>query len=149
VYITISKIQVHLAGEDGEDEGEWKLLKEWSGGLQVDLTELEDVSILLASLELEPNKYTQLRLFLKVGEEDAWLILEDSIKEPLIIPSAYQTGIKLIHPFEIVEGEESILTIDFDAEKSIIKTGNGSYKLEPVIKVVTGYADEAEEVVEE
>lgn len=48
-----------------------------------------------------------------------------------------KTGIKLIHPFEIIEGETTELTIDFDAEKSIIKTGNGEYKLKPVIKVTS------------
>jgi len=142
VNITISKIEAHIAGEGDED---WEVLKEWDVGdeLEVDLKKLEDVSILLASLELEPNKYTQLRLFLKDDEddeEDAWLILNDSDSTqevPLVIPSVYQTGIKLIHPFEIVEGMITKLTIDFDAEKSVVKTGDGEYKLKPVIKVTS------------
>lgn len=137
VYITISKIETHIAGEDEES---WPVLKKWDEGdeLEVDLTELIDRSILLASLELEPNKYTQLRLFLK-GGDDAWLILNDSgsTRESLEIPSVYQTGIKLIHPFEIVEGMITKLTIDFDAEKSIVITDNGEYKLKPVIKVIS------------
>ena len=137
VNIIISKIEGHVAGdgEEGEDKGSWEELKEWNGGLPVNLIELEDVSILLASLELEPNKYTQLRLFLMGGEEDAWLILSDFTKEPLEIPSVYQTGIKLNRPFEIVAGWITKLTIDFDAEKSVVKTGNGKYKLKPVISV--------------
>ncbi len=141
VNIIISKIEGHIA-VDG-DEGYWEVLKEWDVGdeLEVDLIELEDVSILLASLELEPNKYTQLRLFLMGGEEDAWIILEGSEGstsiEFLEIPSVYQTGIKLIHPFEIVESMITKLTIDFDAEKSVVKTGNGEYKLKPVIKVIS------------
>jgi len=61
--------------------------------------------------------------------------------EPLEIPSVYQTGIKLIHPFEIIEGETTELTIDFDAEKSIVKTGNGRYILKPTIKVITNISD--------
>ena len=139
VNITISKIEAHIAGEGDED---WEVLKEWDVGdeLEVDLKKLDDVSILLASLELEPNKYTQLRLFLKDDEEDAWLILNDSDSTqevPLVIPSVYQTGIKLIHPFEIVEGMITKLTIDFDAEKSVVKTGDGEYKLKPVIKVTS------------
>jgi len=155
VNITISKIEAHIAGEGDED---WDVLKEWMIGAEptFDLKKLEDVSILLASLELEPNKYTQLRLFLKGGEEDAWIILEGSegpegptLTEFLEIPSVYQTGIKLIHPFEINGGQTTELTIDFDAEKSIIKTGNGGYKLKPVIKVITGSTDEAEEPIEE
>ncbi|HBY57036.1 MAG TPA: hypothetical protein DEG96_04155 [Candidatus Atribacteria bacterium] len=161
INIKISKIEGHIAvdGEEGEEEGEegegsWIILKEWDEGLLVDLIKLEDVSILLASLELEPNKYTQLRLYLKVGEEeDAWIVIEGSegsegsekptSTEPLEIPSVYQTGIKLNHPFEIIAGMITKLTIDFDAKKSVIKTGNGKYKLKPVISmVVETYSEE-------
>ncbi len=55
VNIIISKIEGHIVGEDEES---WPILKEWTDGLLVNLIELEDVSILLASLELVPNKYT-------------------------------------------------------------------------------------------
>jgi len=139
VNIFISKIEGHLAVEGEENEEDWEVLMEWTDGLLVDLIKLEEVSILLASLELEPKKYTQLRIFLKVDEDDAWLILndEDLTEVPLEIPSVYQSGIKLIHPFEIVEGMITKLTIDFDAEKSVVKTGNGEYKLKPVIKLTS------------
>lgn len=160
VYITISKIKAHIAGgnegDNEEDKGSWEVLKEWSGGLQVDLIKLEDVSILLASLELEPNKYTQLRLFLEGDEEeDAWIVLgesgeseESKSKIPLEIPSVYQTGIKLNRPFKIIEGSITKLTIDFDAEKSVVKTGNGKYKLKPVIHVTSETYSEGEELLE-
>jgi len=96
-------------------------------------------------LELEANKYTQLRLFLMGGENDAWVVLKDSgLAEPLKIPSVYQTGIKLNRPFEIVEGMITELTIDFDAEKSVIKTGNGKYKMKPVIHVTSEIYSEEE-----
>ena len=149
VNIMISKIEGHIAGDDDGAEGSWEFLKGWSGGLQVDLTELIDVSILLASLELEPNKYTQLRLFLLGEEGDAWIVLEGSeSKIPLEIPSVYQTGIKLNRPFEIVAGSITKLTIDFDAEKSVVKTGNGKYKLKPVIHVTSETYSEGEELPE-
>jgi 5-hydroxyisourate hydrolase-like protein (transthyretin family) len=153
VNINISRIEGHIAVED--EEGYWEELMEWPDGLEVDLIELEDVSILLASLELEPNKYTQLRLFLMGGEGDAWLVLEGSegpegttSTELLEIPSVYQTGIKLNRPFEIVAGSITKLTIDFDAEKSVIKTGNGKYKLKPVIHVSSETYSEEEEPTE-
>ena len=153
VNINISRIEGHIAVED--EEGYWEVLMEWPDGLEVDLIELEDVSILLASLELEPNKYTQLRLFLMGGEGDAWLVLEGSegpegptSTELLEIPSVYQTGIKLNRPFEIVAGSITKLTIDFDAEKSVIKTGNGKYKMKPVIHVTSETYSEGEELPE-
>lgn len=155
VYITISNVEGHIAGDDYGTEGSWEPLKEWSGGLQVDLIKLDDVSILLASLELEPNKYTQLRLFLMGGEKDAWVVLEGSDGpegstsiEFLEIPSSANTGIKLNRPFEIVAGWITKLTIDFDAEKSVVKTGNGKYKLKPVIHVTSETYSEGEELPE-
>lgn len=162
VNITISKIQVHIVGEDEGAEGEWVECDLVNGNIEVlNLIELkyEDIVELLSETELEPGKYTQIRLF--VTEANVWVeivnngseenIVSDSdvgkviIVEPsesykeynLEIPSAYQTGIKLIHPFEIIEGENTEITIDFDAEKSIIKTGNGEYKLKPTIKVIS------------
>ena len=132
INLTIYKIQVHLAGEDEEDEGEWV---EWilNEPTEYNLMELKDESILLSEEELTPGKYTQIRIFVTDASID---IESGEIGVPVEIPSVYQTGIKLIHPFEIIAGETIELTIDFDAEKSIIKTGNGSYKLNPVIKIV-------------
>jgi len=135
VNIIISKIEGHIAGdgEEGEDKGSWEVLKKWPDGLPVDLLTLENVSLLLGSSELAPNKYTQLRIFLKEG---ATLVLQgEEGTVPLEIPSSANTGIKLNRPFEIVEGMITELTIDFDAEKSVIKTGNGKYKMKPVISV--------------
>jgi len=144
VNIIISKIDGHIAGDDNGAEGYWEELKEWPDGLVVDLIKLVDRSVLLASLELKPNKYTQLRLFLMGGEEDAWVVLEEpeESEEPtsiefLEIPSVYQTGIKLNRPFEIIEGWITKLTIDFDAEKSVVETGNGKFKLKPVIHMTS------------
>jgi hypothetical protein len=153
VYITISKIQVHLAGEDGEDEGEWIILRDWSNENEselpiFDLMTLQDVSELLVDGSFDDGKYTQLRLFvtkdsvlIETKSKENKLIEVGTDGEPVEIPSVYQTGIKLIHPFEIVENGETILTIDFDAGKSIVKTGNGSYKLKPVIKVITNISE--------
>ena len=141
VYITISKIQVHLAGEDEEDEGEWIELELNNGEKIFDLIYLknESLSVLLSEVELAPGKYTQIRLFVI----DASLDIESGESGvPVEIPSVYQTGIKLIHPFEIIAGETIELTIDFEAEKSIIKTGSESYKLKPVIKIITVSTDE-------
>ncbi len=133
VNITIYKIQVHLAGDSEEGEGEWI---EWVLDVpaEYNLIELKDKSILLSEEELAPGKYTQIRLFITGSSVD---IESGESGVPVEIPSVYQTGIKLIHPFEIIEVESTELTIDFDAGESIIKTGNGSYKLKPTIKVTS------------
>jgi len=137
------------------------VLRDWSNEPEselpvFDLIKLQDVSDLLVDGFFDAGKYTQLRFFItefsilveiEVAEEENAKEIDVVNEVPfeifnVEISSAYQTGIKLIYPFEIVENGETILTIDFDAEKSIIKTGNESYKLDLVIKVITGSTDE-------
>jgi len=129
VNINVSRIEGHIAGD--VEKGSWEILKEWPDGLVVDLITLKNVSLLLGSSELAPNKYTQLRIFLN-GEASVFVEGEPN---PLEIPSSANSGIKLNHPFEIMEGMITKLTIDFDAEKSVIQTGNGKYKMKPVISL--------------
>jgi len=140
VNIIISKIEGHIAVED--EEGYWEELKDWPGGLPVDLIKLEDVSMLLASLELEANKYTQLRLFLMGGEEDAWVVIEGSEGpegstsiEFLEIPSSANTGIKLNRPLKYkmkpvinvtseIYSEEEVSTGSVSGSVSYYQSGN-------------------------
>ena len=152
IFISISRIEAHFVEADKEQQdiedaggkskkGNWQVIAEWDGGFEVDLIELEGKSILLASELLPSGKYTQLRVFLG-GQA---IIVVDGKDYDLNIPSVGQTGIKLIHPFEIIPGQITELTLDFDAQQSIIKTGNGEYKLKPVIGIISSYSqDEGE-----
>ena len=54
----------------------------------------------------------------------------------LTTPSAVQSGIKLINEFDVAPGQLVDLVLDFDACKSVVTRGNGSYLLKPVIKVI-------------
>jgi hypothetical protein len=47
-----------------------------------------------------------------------------------------QSGIKLINEFDVIAGQHVDLVLDFDAMKSIVPRGNGSYALKPVITVI-------------
>jgi hypothetical protein len=47
-----------------------------------------------------------------------------------------QSGIKLIHQFDVAADERVDLLLDFDACKSVVKRGNGTYALKPVIKII-------------
>ena len=64
----------------------------------------------------------------------------DKEKYPLIVPSGQQSGLKLIHPFRIITGATTSLFLDFNAEKSVLKTGNGQYKLKPTIAVLSEFS---------
>ena len=150
ILISISRIEAHFVENDveplgTEDAGEskkgnWQVIADWSeeGGFEVDLIALEGKSIFLASELLPSGKYTQLRVFL----EGHATIVVNGEPYPLNIPSVGQTGIKLIHQFEMIPDRITKLTLDFDAEKSIIETGNGKYKLKPVIGIISSSQDE-------
>lgn len=47
-----------------------------------------------------------------------------------------QSGIKLVNEFDVAPGQRVDLMLDFNACKSIVKRGNGTYALKPVIKVI-------------
>jgi hypothetical protein len=45
--------------------------------------------------------------------------------------------VKLVHQFEVASAATTTILLDFDGDKSIHQTGNGAYKMQPVIKVVS------------
>jgi len=154
IEISISRIEAHFVEIDveqldtedtgGSKKGNWQVIAEWDEGegFEVDLIELGGKSILLASELLPSGKYTQLRIFLK----DQAIIIVNGEEHDLDIPIVEQTGIKLNHTFEITPGYITELTLDFDAQKSIIKTGDGEYKLKPVIGIISSSSQDLVEL---
>lgn len=105
----------------------------------------------IGSGEFSAGQYNQVRLIIGNSPElennllgdphpaANYVILNDGLGtvEPLKIPSGFQTGIKLVHPFPVGEGEVKELVLDFDASRSVVKAGNsGKYILKPTIKVI-------------
>lgn len=105
----------------------------------------------IGSGEFSAGRYNQVRLIIGdspelennlLGEPHPsanYVILNngsDTI-ETLKIPSGFQTGIKLVHPFQVADGEIKELVLDFDADRSVVKAGNsGKYILKPTIKII-------------
>src|SRR5206468_10684987 len=95
----------------------------------------------LGETPLPAGHYTQLRLVLVPNSGSSPLansvVLSGTTTEiALDTPSGIQSGIKLIHQFTVDSGQRVDLLLDFDACKSVLQTGNGTYKLKPVIKVI-------------
>jgi len=122
--------------DDGDNDGNWIVLL-LDEEKQYDLLTLQDTSEIIAMANLEVGSYTQIRLKIVEGEDETYVKIGDDTYYPLEVPSGTQSGLKLIHPFEIVEGGNTVLFLDFDAEKSVIKTGNDQYKLQPTIKILS------------
>lgn len=87
---------------------------------------------LIVNDSLPPGEIQELRLVL--GEDNT--IMVDSVMYPLTIPSGQSSGLKIKLQKLMVSDSLTDITIDFDVDESVVKTGNGTYQLKPVIKLV-------------
>lgn len=111
------------------DSSSWITLSTHSGvynllGLQ------NGVDTLLASGNVPQDTLKEIRFVL--GSNNSIMI--DSTLFPLTIPSGSESGLKIKVNKKLNATMDSLL-IDFDAALSILKTGNGDYKLKPVLKL--------------
>jgi len=63
-------------------------------------------------------------------------VVVNGVTYPLSTPSAEQSGLKLQVHQTLAADIENELLIDFDAGASIHQTGNGTYKLTPVLRPI-------------
>ncbi|AEA43556.1 DUF4382 domain-containing protein [Fluviicola taffensis] len=127
VNVEVLQVQVHH-----DDQG-WMDLPTNAGVYDL-LTLQNDVSATLVNIGVLPAGHiNQLRLIL--GDENT--VMVDSLYYPLATPSAQQSGLKINLNTDFAPNSEYELVLDFDAEKSIVTQGNGSYSLKPVIKVLS------------
>ena len=135
VVVVVNRVEVHAAGSD-ETSG-WVVVNDQPASY--DLLELRNgASAIFGNATLAAGRYTQIRLILGAGS----YIKIGGLQFNLEVASGFQTGVKLTHTFEIVDGGIYELYLDFDAERSIVLTGTGQYRMSPVIrcqsKVVSG-----------
>lgn len=90
------------------------------------------VSTLIATDTLEIAKVEQIRLILGTNNT----VELNNVIYPLSTPSADQSGLKLQVHQTLQAGILYSVLLDFDANKSIVDLGNGSYKLKPVIRTI-------------
>ncbi|TBW27053.1 DUF4382 domain-containing protein [Gramella sp. KN1008] len=137
VLVDVQDVEIHVETEaegelEGDEDGDgWVSVGDVQTGVY-DLLELTGgVSQLLADTEVPAGFVSQMRLVL--GSENSVVI--DGESKPLNTPSAQQSGLKLQINKEFVAGENYAYLLDFDVDKSVVTTGNGSYNLKPVIRV--------------
>src|SRR6478672_8471415 len=90
------------------------------------------VNTIIATSTLADAHVSQIRLIL--GSNNT--IVVDGTTYPLSTPSAEQSGLKILVNQTLNADIENEILLDFDAGASIIQTGNGTYKLKPVVRSV-------------
>jgi hypothetical protein len=152
VYVTICKVEVHAAGavppadagpseaepsdagsadrDEASAEGRWLSLSDTCH--QYDLLALRNgLTTELGLQTLPPGRYGQIRL----GLTEATIVVSGE-EHSLTIPSGAESGLKIIHGFELAAGELTTLALDFDAARSIHGTRGAGYMMRPVIELV-------------
>lgn len=141
VYVTVNKVRVHQSSSATESDAGWTDIT-LNPARKIDLLSLNNGVIdNLGQTPLAAGHYTQLRLVLNPNNTGANLansvvVSGNNAEVPLVTPSAVQSGIKLVNEFDVASGQRVDLLLDFNACKSIVKRGNGTYALKPVIKVI-------------
>ncbi len=131
VWIDIQGIEFNLSTSDGE--GKWISLDSINKGLYNLLDFSNGKDTLLVSTDLDSGYISQIRLIL--GDNNSIVTSEGTFD--LNVPSGSTSGLKInLHEtFDL--GVIKNIWIDFDASKSIVKTGNGKFLLKPVLRAFT------------
>lgn len=141
VNVTISKVRVHQSSSASENDAGWTDIT-LNPARKINLLNLANgVLDDLGQTPLSAGHYTQLRLVLVANSgaslaNSVVLTSAPATEIALDTPSAVQSGIKLINEFDVASGQRVDLVLDFDALKSVVARGNGTFLLKPVIKVV-------------
>jgi len=138
VNVTVRKLRIHQSSSATENGSGWTDIT-LTPARKINLLDLNNgITEDLGEVPLAAGHYTQLRLVLdKNSSNNANTVVPTGgVETTLDTPSAVQSGIKLIHEFDVAPEQRTDLALDFDACKSIVKRGNGTYGLKPVIKVI-------------
>ena len=149
VRLPIAEVRLHLANEAAsDDQGGWQTLPLETR--EVDLLALPiDGSVFLGDLSLPAGKITQIRLRLAAtGGEGEERVIAGAVTEAdgsicdLIVPaSAWEQGVKIVHPFKLIDvdpAQRVTLVLAFalqDASRSS-EAGGCAWRLRPVLKLM-------------
>jgi hypothetical protein len=136
VNIDIQGVEIHTSENDNEKG--WTSL-EVNKGVYNMLKLTNGIDTLLAVKEIPAGKISQIRL--KLGDGNT--IKVDGKMTDLIVPSGQPSGLKLQVHENLSEGITYKILLDFDVARSIVASGNASYKLKPVIRTITKAVDGA------
>lgn len=135
VFVRIAAIHVKRADSD-----DWlEIPKEVPD--EIDLLTLQDgnTAPLAAISKIGAGVFTHVRLKLSESQP-ARIVLKDGRQYPLNVPSGSETGLKINQKFEVIEGEDLRLIVDFDLRKSVVVLGQGNgeerYLLKPTLRMI-------------
>ncbi len=130
VNVAITSVEAHMAGSDSSSG--WVTLNSTPGTYNL-LTYTNGNVAVIGHAQIPAGQYTQVRLNVGTGSN----VVVGGQSYPLTIWSGFQTGIKLNVDATVQANANYTLTLDFDANRSVVQTGDTahpSYSLKPVIR---------------
>ncbi len=128
VYVDIADIQIRY--DDSQSDSGWSSVNMGRRGVYNLLDFRNGFDTLIASATVPSGRISQIRMVLGPNST----VVDNGVTYPLTTPSAQQSGLKLNVQADLVSDIDYRLWLDFDAGRSIVKTGNGKYMLKPVIR---------------
>lgn len=123
VLVEVGKIEIHrVAGPDSE----WITIVDEP--VTFDLLKIAEVQKFLGIQEVPEGTYTQVRFTVTQAT-----VIVDGEEHTASVPSG---KLKVIRPFQVAEGETTLVLLDFDGSRSLHVTGGGKFKLEPTVKLL-------------
>jgi hypothetical protein len=160
VYVTVRSVEAHISATADDNSAGWQELAPQLAGapMQIDLFSKPQTTCILAQLgsaSLPAGSYQQIRLLLVsnapaasdsipatnacAGNGFNCVVLEDSTIHELELSSQANTGLKIPPgqivggPLQVTAGQSVDLNIDFNACASIVREGNGKFRLKPTL----------------
>jgi len=122
IDVTIDRVQAHVGSQ-------WTDIV--TQPQTVDLMDLVQTDMLLGSAPVPAGHYTQIRLF-----PSSVTVTDSTGTHDVSVGSAKNTGIKVNVDADVQDGVVTTLLLDFNVDASLLKEGNGQYRLKPVIRGV-------------
>src|SRR6266853_113592 len=141
LLVTFSEVSAHASG------GDWKTLPFAAAATTrtCDLKKLATAQDVLGTGILEAGHYTQVRLVVtgaalyfdnaSSGAACAPTIATPAGRSAMVNVSSGE--VKLNREFDVATAGATTMLVDFDGDKSVKDTGNGTYQMSPVIAVVS------------
>ncbi|MBN3780453.1 DUF4382 domain-containing protein [Burkholderia sp. Ac-20345] len=139
VFVTVSQVRVNANANAADNDAGWSTIS-LATPQKIDLLSLTNgVLADLGQTALPAGQYQQVRLVLAQNQGNNLansIVPTGGTEQALATPSATQSGYKIIQPFTVQPNTLVDLVLDFNACKSIVQRGNGSYALKPVVTAV-------------
>lgn len=127
VIIDVRDVKINYSNDTANG---WKSLSQVNAKPYDILRLVNDKDTILGKTDLDSGRIEQIRLILGPNN----YVKVNGQTYALETPSAQQSGLKINLHQSVNAGVLYKLLLDFDAARSVVKTGNGKYILKPVIR---------------